>query len=405
MKTRLIWSGVAGAAVIVVLLLWQVLLPSDAERERRAAASSEKTAPEILWQRTYGGSSVDAARGLVALPDGFAIAARSRTGEGKIERAWLVRTDAAGKLLWEKGFPGDPHGWATAMVAVPKGGFLIAGATGRKDMSKVAARLIRVDAKGAALWDKKYGGVRADSFTGAIAMPDGGAVVVGSTSSKGAGGFDLWIARIDPQGTLLWDKAFGGPGEDAGYAIARHPAGGFVVAGVTAGPDGSGSGSAWILRFIDDGKALWSKTFGGSAYDHASAVTVYPNGDVVFGGFSESRGTGWVMRLASADGKPLWDRALRGVRFGAVNDLVILPDGGIAVAGLRQTAKYSDEKGFLLRMAGDGQVLWRKDLDGTRDDNAIRLAWLPDGGFAVAGFTSTQGVGGDVWLVRLGYRK
>ena len=50
---------------------------------------------------------------------------------------------------------------------------------------------------------------------------DGGYIVAGSTLSFGAGGGDSWIMKLDENGVVTWQKAYGTPGTDYPYSVRQ----------------------------------------------------------------------------------------------------------------------------------------------------------------------------------------
>ena len=99
---------------------------------KEAAARSVSGPPEIVWEKTYGGPKIDAARAIVRLADGgFVIAARTRSSGAGKDDVWLLRLDANGKQLWDKTFGHDGKDWATALTVMRDGGFALAGSMER----------------------------------------------------------------------------------------------------------------------------------------------------------------------------------------------------------------------------------------------------------------------------------
>jgi hypothetical protein len=60
------------------------------------------------------------------------------------------------------------------------------------------------------LWNRTYGGVDDDSFYSIVQTSDGGYVVAGRTSSFGSGKYDGWLIKTDENGSVLWDRTYGG---------------------------------------------------------------------------------------------------------------------------------------------------------------------------------------------------
>jgi hypothetical protein len=119
--------------------------------------------------------------------------------------------NGSGDVVWEKRF-GDPGEvrLGTAVVALADGGFAVAGAAQRD--GRRGLRLTRLTGDGTVRWERAYGGDKRDEATGLAATPDGGFVLVGSTMSSGPGKTNVWILRLDGDGALVWDRVFGTAG-------------------------------------------------------------------------------------------------------------------------------------------------------------------------------------------------
>ncbi len=77
--------------------------------------------------------------------------------------------------------------------------------------------------------DHTYGGEGIDNGWGILELEDGGFLIVGFTDSFGAGGMDIYLFRTDMEGELLWDRTFGGPKDEFGWAMAAAPNGGLCA--------------------------------------------------------------------------------------------------------------------------------------------------------------------------------
>jgi hypothetical protein len=81
------------------------------------------------WERTFGGEGWDQAEAVVPTADGgYALAGMSRY-RGDWKQAWLVKTDAAGSLEWEKRFGGIGDEWAYGLQQTADEGYVLAGTT------------------------------------------------------------------------------------------------------------------------------------------------------------------------------------------------------------------------------------------------------------------------------------
>ena len=70
-------------------------------------------------------------------------------------------------------------------------------------------------------WNKTYGGAGEDWCYDAQQTNDGGYILVGYTTSQGSGNEDIWLLKTDTNGTMEWNKTFGGFTTDKGYSVQQ----------------------------------------------------------------------------------------------------------------------------------------------------------------------------------------
>ena len=115
--------------------------------------------------------------------------------------------------------------------------------------------LAKTNAAGTLLWQRTFGGSSTDRCQSAQQTKDGGYIMVGWTSSLGAGGEDVFLVKTDPSGTLEWSKPFGGVGNERGYSVQQTKDGGYIIAGV-ANASGGASSTLYLIKTDCDGNSL-----------------------------------------------------------------------------------------------------------------------------------------------------
>lgn len=156
---------------------------------------------------------------------------------------WLGRT-SCGKLVWSKTYGGQGGEQVEGLVVLPDGGFAVAGNTNSPDLPgspKYSGGgsdfwLLRTDASGNLLWSKTFGGAGYDAPNAIVSRKGGGFAAVGGSESsdlpdaqKTSGGRDFWLVATDAGGVPLWNKTYGGSGDDEALAIAELSDGGFAL--------------------------------------------------------------------------------------------------------------------------------------------------------------------------------
>ena len=147
---------------------------------------------------------------------------------------------------------------------------------------------------------RTYGGTGDDEFD-AVALAGDGSIVAAGYASSMDGDFpirhsfgDAVVAKISPQGDLVWATTVGGSDSDFFYGVAVNADGTIIAAGYTASTDGDfpiapGHGDdALLAKFSADGDMIWAKTFGGNGHDQFHAVAIGPDGTIVAAGYTAS---------------------------------------------------------------------------------------------------------------------
>ncbi|MBE9468773.1 MAG: hypothetical protein IMY72_10720 [Bacteroidetes bacterium] len=96
--------------------------------------------------------------------------------------------------------------------------------------------------------DKTFGGSYSDMANSIIQTTDGKYMVAGYTYSKGAGGDDFWVIKLDENGNKIWDRTFGGDNWDIAKSIIQTTDGGYAVVGCTKSK-GEGGWDCWVIKF------------------------------------------------------------------------------------------------------------------------------------------------------------
>ncbi len=350
----------------------------------------------------YAGDCAHETRlGYVAITDFARLRAYRPTAAA--DRAQLESGLAEG-VVWQVALGGPAKDWAYAMTGTRDAGLCVAGRTASKGAGLEDIWVVRLDDNGQLLWEQTFGGPAIDRARAVIETRDGGLVVAGATESKGAGEFDAWVLKLGADGSLLWDRHFGGAATDWVSAVVQTRDGGLAVAAYTQ--DSSGAPyDFWVIKLDANGTTLWQRRYGGTATDWTNAIAETGDGNLVVVGHTESKGAGnadfWVLKL-DADGDVLWDRTFGGTGVDYATAVTASRDGGAVVAGLTQTAGAAGFNSRVMKLDAAGDVIWDRSF-GREKDNWLRAVLeTRDGGHALAGYTNAQGAGlYDVWFLQL----
>lgn len=357
--------------------------------------------PEILWNRTYGGSKNDLGWSIIPSLDGFPVVGRTVSyGSGK-EDLYLIKLDAEGRMVWNRSYGGAEmdvgHG-----IAARDGGFILVGYSYSYGTGGApTAYVVRTDPEGRMLWNRTYGGPHAVAH--AVEDDEGGCVVAGMTYSFGAGSADAYVFKIDDQGTLVWNRTFGGRGSDVTYGIVACSGGGFALAGSTLS-FGAGNGDMYLVRIDAEGRLMWNRSYGGSLADEAWKLAEAADGGYLLVGRRQATGDRWnlyVVRVGK-DGTTMWDFPYGSDGDSYGTDCVALDDGGFLVVGYVYLAGSTESDIVLLRLGPFGNMVWDSAVQDAGSEVVRSATRGGDREYLMAGAkTSRTGEGNDVYVLRV----
>ncbi|AET64307.1 hypothetical protein [Methanothrix harundinacea] len=255
-------------------------------------------------------------------------------------------------------------------------------------------------------WSRTYGGPGHEVGGPISRAQDGGYVMTGMTESYGSGNGDLWLVKSDRNGSKLWDLTRGGGGVDVGESVIAARDGGYVVAGYTTS-FGAGGRDVWLLKTDAEGNLEWERTFGGPGEEAAWSVEEAPSGGYVVVGWTDSYGIGKVdLWLIKTDprGVEEWNRTIGGPGDDEGLAVVATRDGGYAIAGRTTSFGVGEEDGWLVKTDGLGAKEWARTFGGKGEDGLSSLRETEEG-YVGAGYSNSFGSEGfEIWLVKADFQ-
>ena len=302
-----------------------------------------------------------------------------------------------GQSYWNKVY-GDGY-YASAITPTPDGNFIVVGSDYNGD-----AYFLKIAPNGDMLWAKSYGGTENDEAYAITSTSDGNFIVAGATASFSAGDEEVYILKIKPNGDTLWTKTYGGTGEDYATAIAPTLDGNFIVVGGT-NTTVTGYNDVFLLKITPKGDTLWTKTYGGIYNDDASAITPTPDGNFIVVGLASSIDGNscdvYILKI-KPNGDILWTKKYGGTGSDVAWSITPTPDGDFIIAG--QTTSFGADSGdiYLLKIKQNGDTIWTKTYGGNGDDGACAIIPTFDGNFIIVGYTTSFSAGyHDVYLLKI----
>lgn len=441
------------------------------DEDSDGAIDEDCAAPgSIIWIKQV--AAVESGNGVAGLPDGGAIVTgvfsgnatfgageigevilRSSTGQD--DDVFVARYAANGELAWARSAGGPNNDRGSKVAACADGSVLVVGeflyeATfGRGGASEVvlvpsdglnAIFLAKYDSEGNLLWAKRADGPGREAANGVASLSDCSAVVTGSFNGDftlgggdersitltSAGVDDIFLAKYDAAGSVVWAQRAGGAYfDDSGQALVVHSDGSVLVTGAFTSQATFGPGTAgdvtlhaaqvqdiFVAKYDRDGSLLWATRIGDLGSDQGRGVASLDDGVLVTGYEGQvpstsgpDAGTTTVARgdpamfvsKHSLDGTVIWTRRNEGQGASQGNDIAPLADGSAVLVGsFKGTAAFvggaaptltsaGEYDLFLIKSDPQGAWTWATRCGGEGTDYGLGLTRAGDGSLLMTG--------------------
>jgi len=357
-------------------------------------------------------------------------------------------SQAVPEIQWQKCFGGSLNETFYSIQQTADGGYIAAGRTisndgdvhgfnigGASPFYNPDWWIVKLNSSGNIQWQKCLGGSGSDQAWSVKQTFDGGYIATGETSSNDSnvsgnhGAYDVWVVKLNANGTIQWQKCYGGSAEDYGSSVYPTTDGGYILAAFTASNDSNVSGNHgiydyWIVKIDSVGNMQWQKCLGGSNVDFARSVEQTKDGGYIVLGHTFSNDSNvsgnhgswdfWAVKLNSA-GNIQWQKCLGGSMVDQVGSVQQTFDDGYIVVGNTNSndSNVSGNNGgqfdcWVVKLNSIGSIQWQKCLGGSGDDDAFAIQQTRDSGYIVSGTTNSNdsNVSGnhgdyDSWIVKL----
>jgi len=245
-------------------------------------------AQPLTFRKTYGFySAFNQANAVLVDEQGNIYVAGATAGFGAQEGdCWFFKTDMFGEVIWNKVYGGLGADIAVSICKAYDGGFLLCGHSNSFSNGDYDILVIKVDDDGNEIWRISYGGADWDLAKRIIATGDNEYAIVGTTYSFGSGNADVWLLKIDNEGALLWDKTFGTAADEEGNGICITNDNHLIVVSTFLTQD---NGEDIFIAKLDlDGDIIFEQLYGGAGNQRGSDVSSNSENGFAVGGIIEN---------------------------------------------------------------------------------------------------------------------
>jgi uncharacterized delta-60 repeat protein len=389
-------------AFVTAVLVVSVVEAKESEKKK---TDKQEDPYHAVWKKTYGGDEGDIAYGITALDNGDSVMVGTCKSFGAKQTDICVsRMNDKGEMAWRLMLGGAKVEDGKAIIRTADGNLMVLGST--KSYAKNYDRdlyVAKISPQGNVIWEESFGGDR-DEFAGGIAeTDDGGAIVVGDTTSYGKGYKDIYIAKLNKDGKLDSSFIVGGKKEDSAHALTRTKDGNMVLVGYRESGR-AGNTDFFIMKIDQNGKKIWSQTYGGDRSDELNGVTATEDGGIVATGSTysyNSENTDLSVMKLNAEGTMLWHKIYGFKYYEYGNDVTTTSDGGVMVAGGTNTLGKGDHSAYLIALNETGEVVWSHVYGNRGKDGVNAITRLSDGNMIAVGESDSYSRSTKIYMIKI----
>ncbi|MGZ3882985.1 MAG: T9SS type A sorting domain-containing protein, partial [Bacteroidia bacterium] len=263
--------------------------------------------------------------------------------------------------------------------------------------------LIKIDPSGNLLWQKTYGGTGNEHAREIIHTSDGNYVLTGPSNS-GQSSQQAFLMKIDLAGTVLWTKYYGGSGQETSNSVKQTPDGGFMMSGQTFSY-GQSSGVVYLIKTDVNGDTTWTKYYNtGSLLSEAISLVSNGDGSFAFVVRDSTAASDIDVRIIKMDntGNVIWNKNYGGSQKDTPKRLRNTNDGGYVASTTSRSFGWINPDMWILKFTSGGDTLWSKHFGGSNHEHGNDIKQMPDGGYIVVGHSKSYGPDGQrIMLVRI----
>ena len=248
-----------------------------------------------------------------------------------------------------------------------------------------------------------------------------------------AGEFDVYLAKYDEYGNVIWAQGFGGNGYDDVASVCTDSFGNVFVSGrfmsssITFGgftlTNTSGDSEMYVVKLDNTGNVLWANKYGANGSDNATSICTDPSGNIFLGGFYSSSlsfdgitlpnvgGNDIFIVKLDTNGNTIWAKGAGGAFSESVEGIASDASGNVCIVGQYDSPTISFDGAsltnasagqadlFIVKYSQSGSVLWVKGAGGSSIDVAKSVATDTSDNIYVTGFFSSSSLSYDATIL------
>jgi uncharacterized delta-60 repeat protein len=348
------------------------------------------------YNETWGGGGIDNGYG-VTIDSNEYIYITGETdsyGAGGYD-AFLAKYDNAGNLQWNKTWGGSSDEVAKGIVMDEDDNIFISGHTWSFGPNPIDAFIIKYNSSGGKKWNKTWGGTNQDTVRDIGIDNSGNLYITGYTDSFGDPDGDMFLVKFNSSGMEEWNTTWGGSLTEAGHSIFLQDPNNIYITGRTSSL-GDPNGDLFLIKYNSSGEKQWNSTWGGEGIDQGDDLMVDGRDFIYVTGKTKSFGTlneDLLLIKFNRTGGIEWNITAGGFNNDAGDAIALDDSNNIFIAGYTESFGVGNKDLYLLRYDHAGDLKWNKTWGGINDDASRDIALGDSNNLYITGYTGSFGSG------------
>lgn len=388
--------------ICIIIVAFTLFAASSTAQNNTPTGSEQITSTKEVqnasgaWNTTYDMGGRESVVGLFRVNDGYVLVGNTREGTREVD-TWIMKVNNSGGVVRHTMLGQDGTDQVES-VTETRNGYVLAGYKDRVGLNNIRGWAVKVNKSGEVEWQHTYAQENRNSRLVSVAETNNGYVFVGRSvdDTNPFASSDLWVVRTDSDGGEISSKNYGGGNDEARAVVSGNET---IVSGVTK-PSGSEM-NTWMIKLSRNDSIEWKRNYGGNLYELNSLISVGEGYLAVGSSWSDS-GTYndlWVVRT-DRNGSLRWTSSYGGSGLEEAVSVSPDPQGGYVAAGSTSSFGSTSGDAWLVGFNDEGIKVFDRVYGGDNQDSASAVLPMSDGGYVLAGTTSSFGSGNqDVWLI------
>jgi hypothetical protein len=305
------------------------------------------------------------------------------------------------QITFERTFGGFFNEYSHSVLQTDDNGFILCGFTSSFGSGPESVYVVKTDEYGNKLWDRTYGGAGEDHGYFINATNDGGYIICAESTSFG--NRKAYLIRINSEGDTLWTNTYEGNNRSIARYVLQTEDNGFIVCGATSSTT-LGPTDVFLFKTDENGNLMWSKTYGGTGSDFAYYLSQTQDGGFILCGGTRSFGnTNYDIYVIKTDniGDTIWTTVIGGYGYNAGYSIVETESGHFIIGGMTSAFGANGTDILIVKLHENGEIIWTKNIDYYLNESGCHISLTSDEHIIGCGSTLKMAQKSDILVFKM----